>query len=287
MAPLPRFGGLLLIWLGGAVAAAGQQLPVDDHVPPGLRYGKSPAVLYQSLDPAAARRVDLEQRVHVFEEHSERQGGHLVLRVQSLGVIDARLPRVARVLRDLEGYPSWMVLSPSYKQIEVLEGNRLRVRIGKHDRAEAKTTAIYEVETAGSEDLSWAVVWRFVDEVHAFQPGSFLHYTLQRHPDDPTRTLVLHTQETRIDGWMAKRYLRGEERSGWSRHREDAAKHARRIHWALAVAAGRDPGSSPSEPTREERIAYALHHQREFGYIPVRSSSTVREACEKALGAGE
>jgi len=249
-----------LLFLAAALPA--QDMPPECLPPPLIGSGPSPALLFESLTPEQTRAVSGGGRVHVFAEESRKDDGTLVLRVQSLGVLDVPISEALAVFGDPDRYPEWVVLSPSYKTVRVLSGNRFRAGLGKSDRDEVKTEALYSVTTGGDAGGMWAAQWTFEEKVRAFQAGSFLDYTLQAHPTDPGRTLVLHTQETRVKGFLARRYLTGKTDSGRTRHWKDAGKHARRIHWAAAVAAAgiRDPGRA--------REAYARHYEREFGHLP-------------------
>jgi hypothetical protein len=248
----------ILLLMAPAMVTASPDGPNGPGAPE-IVNGPDPAgVVYVSLSPEARGEVDA-RRIHCLPMRSERDGG-LTLHIRCIGVLDAPPPRVEAALRGTSNYGRWLSLNPGYKSVSA-EGRKLLIGVGKSDREKVKAQLRYDISFRESGMQAWSVEWALRNEARNLRPGSFYRMTVAPHPENPKRSLILHTQELRSKGMIANRYLLRKKDDGHTQAWRDARKHVRRVHWALAVEVAGLAGD-------EARRAYARHYLREFGRTP-------------------
>jgi hypothetical protein len=198
--------------------------------------------------------VDEGGRVVTFGEARVETGGRVEMSAVSVGTLRLAPDAVRSLLAQVSGYPSWLVLQPSYKRVRVQGTSRLIAEVGSAESAKAKRTMIYEVEIAGS-----VTTWRVVDSGSPLEPDSSVSYEVVAHPALEGACLVIHRQLGLLpDSGRMTKYLSSDDDRGRNRWWKDSNRHARRIHWAFDAALRAPAG-------KDRQQLYLEHYQREFG----------------------
>ena len=146
---------------------------------------------------------------------------------------------VRGLLRQVGAYPTWVRLSPTYKELRVVGTARIETGVGKSSSPRTRELLAYTV--AHSDD---GTTWTLSSDERALEAGSTLSWKVVPVPGEkPGRSLVVHRQEGRLSGrGRLSRYLDSDDKQGRNRYWKDANKHARRLHWAMDAALTHPPG---------------------------------------------
>lgn len=225
LSPLP----VLLLAFAAAAGAEPPPLPADE----------SPASLLAAL-PAAEREAVLdERRVVTFAEERLDNGRGAIYRALSVGVLPHPPGTVRGLLRQVGGYPDWVRLSPTYKEVRVPGAARIETGVGKSSSPRTRETLAYTVAHSDR-----GTTWTLSSDERALEAGSQLAWEVVPLPgSEGRRSLVVHRQEGRLSGrGRLSKYLDSEDKHGRNRFWKDANKHARRLHWAMDAALTHPPG---------------------------------------------
>jgi hypothetical protein len=210
--------------------------------------------LLAALPDADREAVLAGERVVTFEELRTANGRGVSYLAVSLAVLDHAPRPVRGLFTQATDYPTWIPLSPTYKEVRVAGGRRIACRIGKSTSRRARETLTYDVAFAGP-----VTTWSLTSKRHALLPGSTLAWEVVAIDGEPDRSLVIHRQSGHLSGkGRLSSYLDSSDKQGRNRYWKDANKHARRLHWAMDAALSHPPGQD-----REAR--YLDSYASEFG----------------------
>ena len=252
---LPRLLGLMALALSLPAWAGPPSQPAPE--PPAMPAAKGALAVYQSLDEATRSAVD-GGKVLTFGERHTTVGDHTELLCESVGVLQDSPESVKALLANVEDYPTWLTLQPSYKTVRVVGADRVSCEIGAPESPKPKRTLVYQVAQSG-ETTTWSVV----DSTTPLHDDSHLSFEVVPHPTIAGACIVLHQQLGLLpaSGRMVK-YLESDDSKGQNRWWKDSMRHARRVHWAFDAAVRHPPG-------QERKATYIEHFQREFnGELP-------------------
>ena len=221
--------------------------------PPALPSSETPEALLAAL-PEAERAEVLERRgvVTFAEVRSENGRGATYLAV-SVGVLPHPPELVRGLLRQVNAYPTWVRLSPTYKEVRIVGASRIETGVGKSSAQRTRQMLSYTVSHSAT-----GTTWTLASDERALEAGSTLSWEVQPLPGDPKSSLVIHRQEGRLSGrGRLSNYLDSDDKSGRNRYWKDANKHARRLHWAMDAALLHPPG-------REREAVYLDRYAMEF-----------------------